>query len=172
MEEEKEAKILVPPLNFAMVAPGVYRSGHPNPKNFEFLKKLKLKTIMYLAPEDYTLEQSKFNSDMNLKVYQYLIKGNKEPFGDIDQNDISQALVHVLDRRNHPILIHCNKGKYRIGCLIACLRKLQNWSLASIFDEFTRFAGTKIRIADQEFIEIYNMRVEYDVKYLPFWFNK
>lgn len=37
---------LVPPLNFAMVAPGVYRSGHPNRQNFSFLRKLGLKTIM------------------------------------------------------------------------------------------------------------------------------
>jgi tyrosine-protein phosphatase SIW14 len=37
---------LVPPLNFAMVATGVYRSGHPNKQNFSFLRKLGLKTIM------------------------------------------------------------------------------------------------------------------------------
>jgi len=39
-------EVFVPPLNFAMVAPGVYRSGYPNKKNFPFLKKLKLKSIM------------------------------------------------------------------------------------------------------------------------------
>ncbi|CAG8841436.1 11608_t:CDS:2, partial [Racocetra persica] len=27
---DEEVKVMVPPLNFAMVAPGVYRSGHPN----------------------------------------------------------------------------------------------------------------------------------------------
>lgn len=40
-------EVLVPPLNFAMVAPGVYRSGYPNKRNFPFLKKLRLKSIMY-----------------------------------------------------------------------------------------------------------------------------
>ena len=63
---------------------------------------------------------------------------------------MATALAHVLDVRNHPILIHCNKGKYRIGCLIGCLRKLQKWSLASIFDEYRRFSGSTLRIADQE----------------------
>ena len=38
--------VMVPPLNFAMVAPGVYRSGYPNKKNFPFLSKLGLKSIM------------------------------------------------------------------------------------------------------------------------------
>jgi tyrosine-protein phosphatase SIW14 len=40
--------VLVPPLNFALVGPGVYRSGYPNRKNFEFLKKLQLKSILYV----------------------------------------------------------------------------------------------------------------------------
>jgi tyrosine-protein phosphatase SIW14 len=29
---------MIPPLNFAMVCKGIYRSGHPIPKNFGFLK--------------------------------------------------------------------------------------------------------------------------------------
>ena len=37
---------MVPPINFAMVVPGVYRSGHPNKKNFGFLRRLRLKGIM------------------------------------------------------------------------------------------------------------------------------
>ncbi len=45
-EEEPLQRMLIPPLNFAMVAKGVYRSGYPNPKNFPFLKKLGLKSIL------------------------------------------------------------------------------------------------------------------------------
>jgi tyrosine-protein phosphatase SIW14 len=46
-EEEEPERMFIPPLNFAMVAKGVYRSGYPNPKNFPFLKKLGLKSILY-----------------------------------------------------------------------------------------------------------------------------
>ena len=45
-DEMAHDAVLVPPLNFAMVAPGVYRSGYPNKKNFPFLRKLGLKSIM------------------------------------------------------------------------------------------------------------------------------
>jgi tyrosine-protein phosphatase SIW14 len=45
-EEEEVPNLLIPPLNFAMVAKGVYRSGYPNQKNFPFLKKLGLKSIL------------------------------------------------------------------------------------------------------------------------------
>jgi hypothetical protein len=38
--------VVVPPLNFAMVAPGVYRSGYPNKRNFPFLRRLGLRSIM------------------------------------------------------------------------------------------------------------------------------
>ena len=61
---------------------------------------------------------------------------------------MAEALSTVLDRRNLPMLIHCNKGKYRVGCLVGCLRKLQGWLHSSIFDEYARLAGVKI--ADQE----------------------
>ena len=37
---------LVPPENFAMVCPGVYRSGFPKKRNFRFLEGLGLKTVL------------------------------------------------------------------------------------------------------------------------------
>lgn len=43
-----EEPLLIPPLNFAMVQPGIYRSGYPNKMNFPFLKKYKIKTIVYV----------------------------------------------------------------------------------------------------------------------------
>ncbi|KAJ1678379.1 hypothetical protein EV182_004170 [Spiromyces aspiralis] len=37
---------MYPPANFAMVAPFIYRSGMPKKKNFAFLKRLGLKSIL------------------------------------------------------------------------------------------------------------------------------
>ncbi|KAL1921495.1 uncharacterized protein VTP21DRAFT_11211 [Calcarisporiella thermophila] len=159
---------LVPPLNFAMVAPGVYRSGYPNKQNFPFLRKLKLRTVMYLAAQDYTPEMKQFVEEEGIQFFHYRVDGNKEPFVEINQTDIANALVKLLDRRNHPVLIHCDKGKHRIGVLVGCLRKLQNWSMTSIFDEYRRFGGSKV-LPDQEFIEIFDEPVPYDSNYKPFW---
>jgi hypothetical protein len=39
--------------------------------------------------------------------------------------------------------------QHRIGCLVGCLRKIQRWSKTSIFDEYRRFADTKV-LADLE----------------------
>jgi tyrosine-protein phosphatase SIW14 len=144
--------LIVPPLNFAIVEPGVYRSGYPNKRNFKFIQKLKLKTILYLSDQDLDEENLNFIKSENIKFLHFRFAGNKEPFLTIDDAEMSRALCQVLNVDNHPILIHCNKGKYRVGCLIGCLRKLQRWSLASIFDEYRRFSGSKLRIADQEVI--------------------
>ena len=86
----------------------------------------------------------------------------------MDEEQVASALAHVLDRRNHPVLVHCNKGKYRVGCLVGCVRRLQGWSHTSILEEYARFAGE--RIADEEFIEIFDLaRVHADPEHRPAW---
>jgi tyrosine-protein phosphatase SIW14 len=71
---------------------------------------------------------------------------------------MKKVLDAMMNKANHPVLVHCLKGKvslslnpqHRVGCLVGCLRKYQGWSLSSIFDEYRRFSGVKLRIADQE----------------------
>lgn len=161
---------VIPPLNFAMVAPGVYRSGYPNAMNHSFLKSLRLKTLIYLCPENCNEANLAFCQQNNISIMQFGIQGNKEPFTDIPEPVIRDALEVLLDVRRYPLLIHCNKGKHRTGCLVGCLRKVQRWSLTSIFDEYRRFAGNKVRILDQQFIELFQTSlVRYRAKYKPAW---
>ncbi|CAH9142831.1 unnamed protein product [Cuscuta epithymum] len=47
--------------------------------------------------------------------------------------------------------------KHRTGCLVGCLRKLQNWRLASVLEEYRHFAGTKWRENDIFFLEAYDV---------------
>ncbi|XP_010688911.2 probable tyrosine-protein phosphatase DSP4 isoform X1 [Beta vulgaris subsp. vulgaris] len=87
-----------------------------------------------------------------------------EPFVNIPDDTIREALKVLLDARNHPVLIHCKRGKHRTGCLVGCLRKLQKWCLSSIFDEYQRFAAAKARVSDQRFIELFDTS---SFKHLP-----
>lgn len=165
------AVVMVPPLNFAMVSPGVYRSGYPNRKNFPFLTKLGIRSIVYLAKESYTSDNTAFFESSGIRVFHYRLNGNKEPFGVMGEEDVAQVIGDLLDRRNHPILVHCNKGKHRVGCVVGCLRKLQRWSLTAIFDEYQRFAGKATRMADTQFIELFDAEacVRYDSANQPQW---
>ncbi|KAF9979287.1 hypothetical protein BGZ73_002556 [Actinomortierella ambigua] len=159
---------LCPPDNFNMVSTWIYRSSFPKKKHFPFLKKLGLKSILTLILEDYPEQNMKFLRENDITLFQFGIAGNKV----VPDDKICAALAVLLDRRNHPILIHCNKGKHRTGCLIGCLRKLQQWSHTSIFDEYRRFSHPKSRSMDQQFIELFDGREAWkviDPEWLPDW---
>lgn len=80
----------------------------------------------------------------------------------MDASIVAEIIAVCMDSANHPILIHCNKGKHRVGCIVGIIRRLQQWSLTSIFDEYRRFAGVKFRVADQQFIELFDLRMVFD----------
>ncbi|XVE78387.1 hypothetical protein DITRI_Ditri13aG0140800 [Diplodiscus trichospermus] len=140
---------LIPPLNFAMVDNGIFRSGFPDSANFSFLQTLNLRSIICLCPEPYPEANNEFLKSNGIRLFQFGIEGYKEPFVNIPEDTIREALKVVLDVRNHPVLIHCKRGKHRTGCLVGCLRKLQRWCLSSVFDEYQRFAAAKARVSDQ-----------------------
>ncbi|XP_077227484.1 inositol diphosphatase DSP1-like [Tasmannia lanceolata] len=157
MEKEDEECVLFPPLNFGMIETGIYRSGFPNPNNFEFLETLDLRSIIYLCPEPYHEANSEFLRSRGIRLFQFGIEGSKEPFVTIPKDIILEALSVLLDVRNHPVLIHCKRGKHRTGCLVGCFRKLQNLCLSSIFEEYQCFAAAKVRVSDLRFIELFDI---------------
>ena len=117
-----EQELLMPPENFNMVSPGIYRSSFPKKRNFPYLEKLQLRTVLTLILESYPPVNQKFLILHQIQLFQFGVPGNKEPFVDIPEPIIAQALTVLLDKRNHPVLVHCNKGKHRTGCLIGFLR--------------------------------------------------
>ena len=161
--------MLMPPLNFSMVVPGVYRSGYPIRKNHSFLKKLRLKSILYLCPDiKVTSDHAEFTRAYNIQTLHCDITSNQEPFVVSSEQAISSALKWILDSSNHPMLVHCDKGRHRTGCLIGCFRKLQNWSLVPIFNEYARFAaGEEGRLLDKQFIEFFSVDFDYDQSQVP-----
>ncbi|KAL3740811.1 hypothetical protein ACJRO7_022001 [Eucalyptus globulus] len=168
-ERERDGdELFVPPLNFAMVDGGVFRSGFPDGANFSFLQSLGLRSVICLCPEPYPEGNSEVLAANGIRLFQFGIENCKEPFINIPDEAIREALKVLLDVRNHPVLIHCKRGKHRTGCLVGCLRKLQRWCLSSIFDEYQRFAGTKARVSDQRFIELFDIS---SLKHSPMSFS-
>ncbi|GLT50501.1 hypothetical protein SLA2020_239840 [Shorea laevis] len=160
--------IFVPPLNFAMVDSGVFRSGFPDSANFKFLQSLGLRSIINLCPEPYPEPNNEFLRANGIRLFQFGIDGCKEPFVNIPEETIREALKVAIDVKNQPLLIHCKRGKHRTGCLVGCIRKLQRWCLSSIFDEYQRFAAAKARVSDQRFIELFDVS---GLKHMPLTFS-
>lgn len=150
------AQEVTPPENFAPVINNIYRSSFPQIHSFSFLRTLKLRSILCLIPEEYPQMHKDFFEEEGIKLFQMGMSGNKEPFVKIPPDLVTEAVKVVLDPRNQPILIHCNRGKHRTGCLVGVIRRLQRWLLTIIFDEYRKFAAPKERPMDQQFIELYN----------------
>ncbi|XAR55320.1 Protein-tyrosine-phosphatase [Bertholletia excelsa] len=161
-------ELYIPPLNFAMVDNGIFRSGFPDVANFTFLQSLGLRSVICLCPEPYPEANTQFLKSNGIQLFQFGIEGCKEPFVNIPEDTIREALKVLLDEKNHPLLIHCKRGKHRTGCLVGCLRKLQKWCLSSVFDEYQRFAAAKARVSDQRFIELFDVA---SLKHLPMSFS-
>lgn len=147
------------PSNFGLVDSGIYRSSFPKAEHFEFLSALHLKSILLLLPEEYPEENQKFCEENKIQLFQVGLNGNKEPFVHIKPHRLLKALRIALDPANQPLLIHCNMGKHRTGCLVGCIRRLQQWSLSLIFEEYRRYAFPKVRSLDLLLIELFDDEV-------------
>jgi len=74
------------------------------------------------------------------------MKGTKKE--EIPAETMGIILELVLDKKRHPVLIHCKQGRHRTGCVVGVLRKVSGWNLGSILDEYKAYAEPKPRDCD------------------------
>eukprot|EP00037_Helgoeca_nana_P005961 m.55446 g.55446 ORF g.55446 m.55446 type:complete len:169 (-) comp16878_c0_seq2:296-802(-) len=161
----------IPPANFGHVEEGLYRSGQPNDLNFPFLEKLQLKAVLYLSPEDPSTEFGNFIADHDLRFYHLEKQSRVMPStaSTVSEEIVVTALKQILDTDNYPLLIACNLGRHHTGTVVGCLRKLQRWNLTSIFEEYRRFAGSKLRLVNEQFIEFFDTELVMVPEKHPLW---
>ena len=68
----------------------------------------------------------------------------------ITEEIVLQALHLLVQPSTYPCLVMCNLGRHRTGTVIGCLRKLQNWNLSAILEEYRRYAGPKVRVMNEQ----------------------
>ncbi|KAJ3413288.1 tyrosine-protein phosphatase required for protection against superoxide stress (By similarity) [Chytridiales sp. JEL 0842] len=143
-------------MNFGMVEEDLYRSGQPNELNFPFLEKLNLKTVVFLAPEEPNQRFLNFVDDQEIQFHHLGMNATANAWDPISEDVVLEALELILDDKNYPLIIMCNLGRHRTGTVVGCLRKLQRWNLTSIFEEYRRYAGPKVRVLNEQFIELFD----------------
>lgn len=52
---------------------------------------------------------------------------------------------------------------------MGCLRKLQRWTISSIFEEYRRYAGSKVRQMNEQFIELFDIDLVHVPQNGPKW---
>ncbi len=155
---------LNPPLNYAAVDSNIHRCSFPSELNFEFLKSLKLKTIITLSTANDSLVSFSTNHDISLLVLNEC-DGCKDQYDSVDSlekfNDapIVEALKLMLNQENHPVLITCRSGKLLCSLVIGCFRKVQNWSMLSIFEEFRRnmYGNARLQYCYEQYLESFDI---------------
>lgn len=140
-----------------MVEEHLHRSGQPNEMNLEFMKKLKLRKVVYLSPDDPGPVFVHFLEDNNVELVRLGMNETAQtPWASISEEAVLDAFRIILDSKNYPLHVMDYQGTHRTGTVVGCLRKAQGWSLTSIFEEYRRYAGGKIGLANEQFIELFD----------------
>lgn len=109
-----------------------------------------------LVDEPYPIENQDFIARGNIMHVVLPLPAHKNAFDSIPLESMERALSILMDKRNHPVLVHCNKGKHRTGCVIGCYRKINGWSMENVLDEYRKYAGAKARVLDEKYMTLFN----------------
>ena len=95
----------IPPINFGLVENNLYRSGQPNELNFPFLEQLKLKTVIFLAPDDPNPRFLDFIEDHQIELCHLGYNQTNNQWDPISEEIVLEALERALDTKNYPLLV-------------------------------------------------------------------
>lgn len=117
-----------------------------------------------------------FIDDQEIQLHHLGVVSSVNAWDPITEEAVLQALELILNPSNYPMMIMCNLGRHRtgislvsikgcdtdahiclnVGTIVGCMRKLQRWNLTSIFEEYRRYAGPKVRLLNEQFIELFD----------------
>ncbi|RYP65005.1 hypothetical protein DL771_008502 [Monosporascus sp. 5C6A] len=138
------------PINFGVVVPGLYRSGYPQATDYFFMQGLGLKTIVTLVGKEMPHGYQQFIATNGINHRIFDMSGTKK--SEIPLSLMKSIAGVVMNRENYPLLIHCNHGKHRTGCVVGIIRKQSAWDVNSIIQEYTEYAAPKVRESDIDYI--------------------
>ncbi|KAF9297996.1 hypothetical protein BGZ88_008325 [Linnemannia elongata] len=159
---------LIPPFRFGTVEPEVYRGAYPKQRNLRYLKRLKLKTILSLVPDEPDEVFQEFCREQRIRPIHLSVDKVKDNVP-LTYNRAVEAVQIIIDPDNLPIYVHCLDGAVVTGLVVCCLRKLQTWNISSAMGEFLRFLrGGVISSEESVFVEKFGSEIEIS-KPIPPW---
>ncbi|KAK9378807.1 uncharacterized protein V2V93DRAFT_375104 [Kockiozyma suomiensis] len=93
-------------------------------------------------------------------------KTTTNPWDQLPEKSIVRALEIIANKDNYPLLVCGGMGRHRTGTVIGCLRRVQRWNLASVSEEYRRFAGSRKRVLIELHIEAFDtnsVRIDPDI---------
>lgn len=113
-----------------------------------------MKTVIILSPDAIDDNFLKFLEGEKIEFVQV----GKTELYPINEQVVTTSLQIIANESSHPVMLVCKSGRALTGVVVACLRKLQKWSMTSIFEEYRRYSGgSRLQPQQEQFIEIYDI---------------
>lgn len=120
-----------------MVEEGVHRGAYPTLRNFPFLRRLRLRTVVSLIPvSNPTPDLVEWCETERVALVHHRtrepVKG--EPACRLSMSDrtIASILSILVDPSQHPVFVHCVDGLQATGIVISHLRKVSRGDKGSL----------------------------------------
>ena len=152
---------LIPPFRYAIVEDAFFRGAYPTIKNFRFLRRLHLKTLVSLTPEAHpNRDMREFCHHEGITVHNFFV----DKFQDgvtLTNAKVIQVLQIIIRPENLPVYLHCLDGTHVTGVVVMCFRKLQSWNLSTSTAEFCQFEKDgEISREESQFVESFRGEIE------------
>lgn len=148
----------------------------PSVANFPFLKQLRLRHVVILSADSVAQNVQTFFKDNGITVSHTGAPGGlrkktwKATWKPMEDEVVKASLEILLRKDSHPLLLCDTSGVRYVGVVVGCLRRLQNWNLNSIINEYRGFAGPKTRYVHEQMIELFDTDLIVIPKENPLWY--
>ena len=152
----KPRSLIVPPIAFARVCPGIYRSAYPASKSLHFIDSLHLKSMVALVdkPSDVKKELREYATVRGISMIECAVGINQEPFVTMSESAVKEAIEFMSNPLNHPVMVFCTTGRSKTSVVVGGYRRLRlGWSISSVVHEYEQFVDPDGGLADMAFIE-------------------
>ena len=127
--------------NFGMVEPGkIYRSGQPTPHQLEnLIREYGIRTVINTREPEVRESLIRAEQEICDRTGARLIRLPMPGDGRGTYEQYDQAVALLRNPTNWPALVHCARGSYRTGAVIASYRVFaQGWSEEDAIREMAR----------------------------------
>lgn len=133
------------PDEFSIVEAGLFSARVISECSFPFIRSLNLKTIVLLDPGAPSQSTVDFVESENINLVHLIPETWRSSHESSQQHQtwttISEGLKYCLDERHYPLMVVSGGG------LRPLIRKLQNWTLSAVLNDYNSFLeGTGSRI--------------------------
>ena len=88
---------LIPPFRYGVVNPSLYRGAYPTLRNFRFLTRLRLKTIISMTPEPPNLDLKLFADTLGAQIIHFPISRNSDA-----SDELKATMMKIVNVRFLP----------------------------------------------------------------------